>query len=34
LFANPKKTGFCDRHAYRLKIIEAEDGVRYRVTKR
>jgi len=34
LFSNPKKNGFCDRHGYRLKIIEAEDGVRYRVTKR
>lgn len=34
LFKNPKKTGYCDRWGYSLKITEGKDGeVRYHTTK-
>lgn len=34
LFKNPKKTGYCDRWGYTLKITEGKDGeVRYHTTK-
>ena len=35
LFSNKRNTGYCDRHGYRLKVIEGKSGeTRYAVTKR
>jgi hypothetical protein len=35
LFANPKKTGYCDRWGYKLTVLTPETGgVRYQVAKR
>jgi hypothetical protein len=35
LFSNPKKSGYCDRWGYRLRVEEGKNGeARYHVTKR
>jgi hypothetical protein len=34
LFANPKKSGYCDRWGYKLTVLSTDDGVRYQVVKK
>jgi hypothetical protein len=34
LFSNWQKTGYCDRHGYKFKVLNTDDGVRYQVAKK